>query len=53
MSKIAVIGSGIAGLSATWLLSKEGKNQVTVYERAKRLGMDAHGLTVDLKALRT
>jgi len=42
--KIAVIGSGIAGLSAAWLLSREGKHEVTIYEKSGSLGMDAHGI---------
>ena len=41
--KIAVIGAGIAGMSAAWLLSK--KHQVTVYEGEDRLGGHSH--TVD------
>lgn len=43
--KIAVVGSGIAGLSAAWLLSKD--HEVTVFERSARLGMDAHGLDIE------
>lgn len=43
--KIAVIGSGIAGLSCAWLLQKE--HTVTLYEAATTLGMDAAGLNVD------
>lgn len=35
--KIAVIGSGVAGLSAAWLLKKQGYN-VTVYEQDKEIG---------------
>ena len=42
--KIAVIGSGIAGLSAAWMLS--GNNQVVIYEAESRLGGHAH--TVDV-----
>lgn len=39
---IAVIGSGIAGMSAAWLLSQ--KHDVTVYEKNNRLG--GHSNTV-------
>jgi predicted NAD/FAD-binding protein len=42
--KIAVIGSGIAGLSAAWLLSKQ--HQVTVYEAGDHLGGHANTLEV-------
>ena len=42
--KIAVIGSGIAGLSTAWLLSREHK--VTLYEGGDHLGGHAH--TVDV-----
>ncbi|MFK8016470.1 MAG: NAD(P)/FAD-dependent oxidoreductase [Gammaproteobacteria bacterium] len=40
--RIAVVGSGIAGLSAAWLLSKD--HHVTIYEKFGQLGMDAHSL---------
>lgn len=43
--RIAVIGGGISGLSAAWLLSQ--RHEVTVYEAAPRLG--GHSLTVDAK----
>lgn len=43
-SKIAVIGSGIAGLSAAWLLSK--KYQVTLFERQPQPGMGAYAVNV-------
>lgn len=42
---IAVIGSGIAGMSAAWLLSQ--KHDVTVYEKNGRLG--GHSNTVNVK----
>ncbi len=41
---IAVIGTGIAGMSAAWLLS--GNHRVTVYEQADRLG--GHSNTVEV-----
>jgi predicted NAD/FAD-binding protein len=43
---IAIIGSGIAGLSAAWLLSQS--HRVTLYERQDRLG--GHTDTVDMPA---
>lgn len=47
---IAVIGSGIAGLSAAWLLSRA--HRVTLYEKDQRLGghsntVEAQGVPVD------
>jgi uncharacterized protein len=41
---IAVIGTGISGMSAAWLLST--RHRVTVYEQASRLG--GHSNTVDV-----
>jgi uncharacterized protein len=41
---IAVIGSGISGLSAAWLLSKS--HDVTVYEAADRVGGHSHTVTL-------
>ena len=43
-SRIAVVGSGIAGLAAAWLLST--RHQVVLYEAAGRLG--GHTNTVDV-----
>ena len=40
--RIAVIGSGIAGLAACWWLSQ--RHQVTLFEAADGIGMDAHSL---------
>jgi predicted NAD/FAD-binding protein len=42
--EIAVVGSGIAGLSSAWLLSQA--HDVTLYESATRLG--GHANTVDV-----
>lgn len=40
---VAVIGTGVAGLSAAWLISK--RHMVTVYEKDKHIG--GHSNTVD------
>lgn len=45
--EIAVVGSGIAGLSAAWLLSK--RHRVTLYEAAARPG--GHSNTVEVAGL--
>jgi predicted NAD/FAD-binding protein len=42
--RVAVVGSGIAGLSAAWMLARE--HHVTLYEAEDRLGGHTH--TVDL-----
>jgi uncharacterized protein len=42
--KIAVVGTGISGMSAAWLLSQH--HDVTVYERAERVG--GHSNTVEV-----
>ncbi len=45
--KIAIIGSGITGLSAAWLLSK--KYQVTIYEKAEKLGGHSNTININYK----
>ncbi len=43
--RIAVIGTGISGLAAAWLLSR--RHEVTVYEKSDRAGGHSNTLTVD------
>lgn len=43
--RIAVVGAGIAGLSAAWLLSR--RHHVTLYEKNGRLGGHANTVDVD------
>ena len=45
MAKIAIIGTGIAGLSVSYFLNR--KHQITVYEREPRLGGHSRTITVD------
>jgi predicted NAD/FAD-binding protein len=45
MKNIAIIGSGIAGLTTAYLLSK--KHKVTVFEKSERIG--GHTATVDVE----
>ena len=41
--RIAVVGTGISGLSAAWLLNQ--RHRVTVYERANRVGGHSNTIT--------
>ncbi|KAL1921234.1 uncharacterized protein VTP21DRAFT_10950 [Calcarisporiella thermophila] len=43
--KIAIVGSGISGLSAAWLLAEHSPHQVTLYEKNDYLGGHTH--TID------
>lgn len=45
MAKIAIIGTGISGLGAAYLLNR--RHDVTVYEKASRVGGHARTMTVD------
>lgn len=44
--KIAVIGTGISGLSAAWLLSQ--RHDVTVYEKSDRIGGHSNTVTASI-----
>ena len=48
---VAIIGTGIAGLSASWLLSKE--YNITVYEKNNRIGGHSNTCYVDKTAVDT
>ena len=48
--EIAIIGSGIAGMAAAWLLSR--RYEVTLFEAADRLGGHTHTVHVELAAQR-
>lgn len=45
MSRVAVVGSGVAGLGAAWAMSRE--HRVVVYEAEARLGGHAHTVEID------
>jgi predicted NAD/FAD-binding protein len=45
--RIAVVGSGIAGLACAWLLARAGRH-VTLYEAQARLGGHSHTVDVDV-----
>lgn len=45
--RIAIVGSGISGLSAAWLLAKD--HEVVIYESADRLGGHSHTVTAHLQ----
>jgi predicted NAD/FAD-binding protein len=45
--RIAIVGSGIAGLGSAWLLQRQG-HAVTVFEAAERLGGHTHTVDVTL-----
>jgi uncharacterized protein len=48
--KIAIVGTGISGLSAAWLLSQ--RHDVTVYERADRIGGHANTIVASVDGRR-
>jgi len=44
--RIAIVGTGISGMAAAWLLA--GRHDVTVYERDGRVGGHSHTVLADL-----
>lgn len=51
--RIAVIGSGIGGLTAAWLLRQQAGNEVTLFEQHARPGMGVFGVDYTSKGLTT
>ena len=49
--KIAIVGGGISGLSAAWMLARE--HEVTLYEAADRLGGHANTVDIELDGRKT
>lgn len=49
--KIAVVGSGTAGLAAAWALNSHSEHEVTLLEADERWG--GHANTVDFKKARS
>jgi len=45
--KIAIIGSGISGLSSSYYLLKNPNIEVDLYEKEDRIGGHSHTITVD------
>ncbi len=44
--RVAIVGSGIAGLTSAWVLSRDDNFDVTIIESEKSLGMDAHSFNL-------
>jgi len=44
--RIAVVGSGVAGIGAAWMLSQ--RHEVTLFEASERLGGHSHTVDCDL-----
>lgn len=51
MTRVAVIGAGIAGLGAAWHLSRQPGTQVTLLEADERFGGHAHTVDVTLQGV--
>lgn len=48
--QIAVIGTGIAGLTASWLLHRSG-HEVTLLEKQSTLGLASHGMQIAINGV--
>jgi hypothetical protein len=46
--RIAIVGSGIAGLASAWLLSKDPRHDVVLFEADDRLGGHTHTHDIEL-----
>jgi predicted NAD/FAD-binding protein len=44
--RVALVGSGMAGLSAAWLLSKDERFEVHLFEAYNQPGLSAHSVPV-------
>ncbi|BEI86815.1 hypothetical protein CcaverHIS002_0701610 [Cutaneotrichosporon cavernicola] len=42
--RVAIVGSGISGLSALWFLKKHSDHEVNIYESAEHVGGQARGI---------
>jgi predicted NAD/FAD-binding protein len=49
-TRVAVVGAGISGLAAAWLL--RARHEVTLYEAEDRLGGHAHTVDIDCDGIR-
>ncbi len=48
--RVAIVGSGIAGLTAAWLMHRSGQ-KVTLFEEHDRLGLDFHSINIKRREL--
>ena len=49
LPRVAVVGSGIAGLAAAWTLTREGSAHVSLFEAGDHFGGHARRLPAELK----
>jgi len=50
--RVAIVGSGIAGLASAWLLSQDAQREVVLFEAEDRLGGHTHTHEIDLDGRR-